>query len=528
MRSVSPHQITVNSMRMIGIGLMGFLLAGTALLLSTMNILEQGQRYVREITTGPQLVFENRSGSASTGTNEIKIQRASPDHAVILSGFPAYQSVAFIMPVDARPTSGYLQIDATSQVLVGVEGVLRISIDNTRRGELLLRSGEAGRSLQIPLSPTDFAGKQLVVSFSLQGTDPQIHCSETGGVSAVVEIETTSAIYLQLDRPEISVPDRVNSWGNMARIAWPHRLQPAEQLRRLVMGTQLRRRGVKTVFSDTNLSDALNTADLRAAVSHFPVRVTPARFELGLAQQGSNAGVRRFHRQTLWRERYDVTDDAGYRLPNQLTLNMQLGRLIGEQHWAVTVSLNNRLVFQEHVSGSLTSYSAAIELPSEVQNTANTLEVAATVYAPSKGMCDEGPERVAELLPTSRLIFGDETYSDPLVEVQNALRPIEPINIALLDRLSAADANVASHLLHRVIPPNTVFKPAGARAHITVLGAGHDRPALPQGGAAWLVTFDGASLRPNAQQVTATTDLNISGPALLVTPAGVPVRGVEG
>ena len=48
-------------MRMIGIGLLGFLLAGIALLLSTMNILEKGQRYVREITTGPQLVFEYRA-----------------------------------------------------------------------------------------------------------------------------------------------------------------------------------------------------------------------------------------------------------------------------------------------------------------------------------------------------------------------------------------------------------------------------------------------------------------------------------
>ena len=39
------HKITVKNMRMIGIGLMGFLLAGIALLLSTMNILEQGKRF---------------------------------------------------------------------------------------------------------------------------------------------------------------------------------------------------------------------------------------------------------------------------------------------------------------------------------------------------------------------------------------------------------------------------------------------------------------------------------------------------
>lgn len=53
------------------------------------------------------------------------VKRANPDHPVILSGRPTYQRGAFIVPVDARPMSGYLQIDATSQGLDGVEGVLR-------------------------------------------------------------------------------------------------------------------------------------------------------------------------------------------------------------------------------------------------------------------------------------------------------------------------------------------------------------------------------------------------------------------
>ena len=89
-------------MRMIGIGLMGFLLAGIALLLSTMNILEQGKRYLHEVTSGPQLVFEHRTPAKAQDLYEAVILRADPDHPVILSGFPSYQSVAFMMPVDAR------------------------------------------------------------------------------------------------------------------------------------------------------------------------------------------------------------------------------------------------------------------------------------------------------------------------------------------------------------------------------------------------------------------------------------------
>ncbi|MEP3295224.1 MAG: hypothetical protein ABJO27_01830, partial [Pseudoruegeria sp.] len=164
-------------MRMIGIGLMGFLLAGVALLLSTMNIVERGQRYLNELTDGPQLVFEDRRALPAAQANTATLYRSTPNHPLILSGLPSYQGVVFNMPMDARPTSGYLQIDATLQVLEGVQGVLRISIDNVRRGEMLLHPGEVGRSLRISLSPTDFARERLVVSFSLQGEGPHTFCS---------------------------------------------------------------------------------------------------------------------------------------------------------------------------------------------------------------------------------------------------------------------------------------------------------------------------------------------------------------
>ena len=289
-------------MRMIGIGLLGFLLAGIALLLSTMNILENGKRYVREITTGPQLVFEHRTPALADGSHTAILSRTNSDHPVILSGFPAYQSVAFTLPVDARPTSGYLQIKATSQVLDGVEGVLRISIHNTRRGEMLLRPGEAGRALQIPLSPTDLAGPQLVVSFSLQGTGPQRQCAPDDGVAAVVEIETTSAVYLTLDGPLSSVGDRVRAWGDMVRVGWPHWLKEEEQLRRLVLATQLSRRGVTAVFQPSERDQALSTKDLRDLLETVPGQVQAVSNGGRFAWSGANAGMRRFHRKAVWRE----------------------------------------------------------------------------------------------------------------------------------------------------------------------------------------------------------------------------------
>ncbi len=334
-------------MRMIGIGLLGFLLAGIALLLSTMNILEKGQRYVREITLGPQLVFEHHTPAVAADSHKAKLARTNSDHPVLLSGFPAYQSVAFTMPVDARPTSGYLQIDATSQVLDGVEGVLRISIQNTRQGEMLLRPGEAGRSLQIPLSPTDLAGPKLVVSFSLQGTGPQRQCGPDDGFAAVVEIETTSAVYLTLNTPLQTVRDRVRAWGDMLRIAWPSWLKEEEQLRRLVLATQLKRRGLVSVFQANAPDLALNTTNLREVLQTVATQSQPADSFGLLAQSGANAGVKRFHHKAVWRERYDLRGAVAQPLPKQLALNMRLGHLMRANHWSLSVTLNGRLVFRD-------------------------------------------------------------------------------------------------------------------------------------------------------------------------------------
>ena len=284
---------------MIGIGLMGFLLAGVALLLSTMNILEKGQRYLNELADGPQLVFENRTAVPAADVDTAVVFRSNPSQPVILSGLPAYQGVAFNMPMDARPTSGYLQIDATLQVLEGVEGVLRISIDNTRRGEMLLRPGEVGRSLRIPLSPTDFTRDQLVVSFSLQGEGSGSQCSTDEGLEAVVEIETTSAVFLTLDRTLETARDRVNAWGQLVRVAWPGWLNHDERLRRLILATQFKQRGVETVLVDGHSVDALTTLELREALPFFSLpehREQQSAWPRTIAIKGANSGLRRFHR----------------------------------------------------------------------------------------------------------------------------------------------------------------------------------------------------------------------------------------
>ncbi|WP_299771021.1 cellulose biosynthesis cyclic di-GMP-binding regulatory protein BcsB [uncultured Tateyamaria sp.] len=514
-------------MRMIGIGLMGFLLAGVALLLSTMNILEQGQHMVRQIAAGPQLVFEHRLAASAPGNDTAEILRSNPDHPVILAGFPAYQSVAFTFPKDARPTSGYLQINATTQVLAGVEGVLRISIHNTRRGELLLRPGEAGRSLQIPLSPSDFAGDQLVVSFSLQGTDTQQQCGPEDGIAAIVEIETTSALHLTLNEPLISARDRVHAWGDVVRVSWPAWLQQDEQLRRLLLGVDAKRHGLRTLFLAAGEEDALTTVALREVLATVSGASAPTVDDpQALAQSGVNAGVRRFHHATAWRARYSLEDGGKQRIPAYLDVRLALGDLFGDHLWSLTVTLNNRLLLQDSFKSKQREYEARIDLPADWQGAHNQIEIVATTNAERNGVCDQGPELVAEMLPETQLVPGEDVYAGPIDDLRTMLAALDPIHVSLTASLTAVQAEQVAGWLAQIAPPSATLKPAQQTAHIVIVNPGDMHPSLPESGSVW-VLIQGAD--------TGTVDLRPLQPGqglpakrafLLIAPAGIEIGGV--
>ncbi len=515
---------------MIGIGLLGFLLAGVALLLSTMDILEKGQRYVSEMTQGPQLVFEERTAVSASGAYQAVVHRANPNNPVILSGLPAYQSVAYKIPLDARPTSGYLQIDATFQVLDGVEGVLRISIDNIRRGEILLRPGEVGRSLQIPLSPTDFARDQLVVSFSLQGEGSHSQCSSDEGVKAVVEIETTSAIFLTLDLPLQSAADRIHAWGDMVRVAWPAWVKPQEQLRRLALATQFAQRGIQPVFVGGQAVDALSTDQMREGIGFFPAPTEAtggADLTDALAVNGANGGVRRFHHKTIWRSRFDLRGADSMPIAEAAYIDLQLGRLRASQHWSLIVTLNNRLIHQDMISGSDNAYLTKIALPAEMQSAKNLLEIALSAPHERDGPCDRGPERVAELSPGSRLIAGEATYGDSLTKLRAALSDLGSLHLGATSALTAAEAQMAAALLSQIVPHHADLKPSAAKAQIIVIAAQDVPLSLPTDDSIWLVTMAAGTRELTVQDLRGQATLPRTGVALLVVPAGMDISGVS-
>jgi hypothetical protein len=520
----------VENMRMIGIGLLGFLLAGVALLLSTMNLWDRARWAVQTQMNGPQLVFETPAAMPVSDQNTSVIARSNPDNSVILTGFPAYQSVTFNLPLNARATSGYLQIDATLQVLAGVEGVLRISIDNMCRAEMLLHPGVVGRSLQVPLSPTDLAREQLVVSFSLQGNGPPTQCQTDTGLAAIVEIETTSAVHLTLDRPLTTARDRVNAWGGVVRVGWPQWLEPMEQARRLVLAAQFKQHGVPTVFIEGHSADALSTGELRQAfpqLAHGRPAPTEMTWPRKVAATGANAGLRRFHDATRWRINVDLRGDPEMRIPSTLDLRLTLGRQAIADQWSVVVTVNERLVFEDLLDRTETGLAQRIPLPAEMIAASNLIEVTVASTRRQGTACNLLIELIAEMLPETTLIAGDAAFSDALSQLQKHLADLGQLRVGTMSVLNAADADAASDLIARVVPVGVTLKPQTQRAEIVVVTPNDTLVALPDTAPMWFVSRDVTARDLTITPLTAKAILSPRTIGLLIVTGGIDLAEIS-
>ena len=463
-------------MRMIGIGLMTALLAAIAMLLGQQGFWASGWQVLRGmVTDAPGLVFETPSTTdlpAGSSGFAAQIPRATPQGPLILSGLPAYQSASFLLPVEARALSGYLHIDASVQALTGVEAVLRVSIDKTRRAELLLHpdrlSGGAGRSLRIPLSPLDLSRERLVVSFSLQGRSAQAPCGPEDGTPAIVEIETTSHLALTLDRPLTGLRDRVVGWGGAVQVGWPGQGNRAAALARLMAAGQAQRGGVPVRFAPHGLAadEVLHLLpDLTAPEVADPV-TSPWPRPVAV---GANAGLRQFHRATSWRFRAGQPGDR--RVSGRLRLDLYLGQLSAQARWTVTVTLDGRLL--REVAAPAGPLTRDIPLPANTPPSA-MIEVTAYAHIPRPHLCDEGPELLAELRPGSLLLPGAMRQDDPLERLRKGLEGA-PIGLALPQELALPDAARAATLLGALLPKDMAWRAVRPeRARILVVGGGHD------------------------------------------------------
>ncbi|MCV6592334.1 MAG: cellulose biosynthesis cyclic di-GMP-binding regulatory protein BcsB [Silicimonas sp.] len=469
-------------MRLIGLGLLAFLLVSLALLLTQSAGPRLGVRALAELLTGPRLQFETAQPArqyTQDGTT-VAVRRTGPDTPLLLSGLPAYQGATFYLPVDARVMSGYLRIDASFQVLTGVEGVLRVSISNRKRAELLLRAGEGERSLRIQLTDDEIARERLVVSFSLQGARPQFPCRRDQGYSAVVEIETTSAVVLTLSEGGLSARDRVLMAGRSLRLPWSGE---GDSLR---AAAGLIRAGFDVSFGP-------------GGPGEFPKGLTPRATAppqmawSDLMRPASPVfGARRFQGAQSWRLAYDMGQAVDRRLPGVLALEMRLGRQPMGGKWHLSVLLNGRLVADElRDGGGVLATRVPLPVAAQARNNLVEISLRSTYAAPDE--CEDPPEIMAEILPSTRFLASEARHEDDLARLIGALVSRAPWGLRVQD-LTPGEAAVMAELLS-VLPVETDAEAGRAPPVVHALrkGAPLAEWARPEG--RWVVQIKAGQVR---------------------------------
>lgn len=424
-------------MRLIGMGLLAFLLAGVALSLTNSESLRLSAQLMTEKVLGPRLAFETSADNqAEIVAGKAVVRRTHIGTPIILTGLPAYQSATFYLPIDARPSSGHLKIDTTMQILSGVEGVLRVSIGNKKRAELLLRPGETSRSFRVALTMDDLAREQLRVSFSLQGDGPRYYCDQEGGLEAIVEIETSSAVHLTLESGLSSFRDQVMVNGRTVQLALPSENQSAV----LVAAHKLLASGLDFAFSGdgVDLTTAASFADELKAIIEAPHFAWSESTRLGSGLYK----MRRFRDDHTWRILYDFAGSASRILPAQFDLEMELGRQQDDAPWLVLVALNGRLVTQ--VPAQSGAFFQSVALPAEFHQRSNALEITAVPFQSATGECTQSPKVVAEIRSSSTFQVGNVAIEDPLLSVIDMLSSGWSLRA---NGLSGPEAHIAAELL---------------------------------------------------------------------------------
>ncbi|MEW7007636.1 hypothetical protein [Lentilitoribacter sp. EG35] len=461
-------------MRTIGIGLMAFFIAWAVFLLSSHNIPQRGLRQFNELAFGPQLVFEAETFNTSElGKNEKVFFGFTRNAPIILTGLPSYQSAAFPLPIDARPVSGYLQIDITSQVLDDVNGVLRISINNTKRGEMLLYPGEVGRSLLVPLLSEELAKERLVVSFSLLGEYETNSCTSKNGIQAIAEIEATSGLYLNLDRNIQTPRDQVLSRGRLISIHWDNKFSKREKNILTNYGTSFIRDGEKVIFKTSEAAGGLSIEELEILRTTLPrIKSNQQQWPYYVANSGVNFGVRRFYKSTSWRIKYKPSQFSGRTLPSAIDLSLMLSGLRQETNWMVSVTLNGSLIHTETLESQTSKYRRKILLNERSQIANNLIEVTLNSSENHDGICNNGPILIAQMEQDTVLLAGSERLDDQFHGLQNALKSVGEIGISGNENITDNQANLFAHILASALPETIDIGDTSGGAQIYFLERG--------------------------------------------------------
>lgn len=437
------------------------------------------------------------AGEPKLTATELKLLRPKQRSWIGLTGFPDETEIRFPVPVAGGFLDGELDLRFDAQLAQSGDGLLSISVNGTRRSEIVLNTGHNAYDVRIPLDAGDLLANHVLVELSTRGTTKSgQNCpTDAANSGAAVSVLPESAMILRSMR-ESRHPDTV-----LMTMAEPLKIQlgTTEEAQAIAVWTmqRMKRSGVEAI-----LVDRMQASPSIEVIDHGPVEVSRGRN--GNVVLAGNDGIARaiaFHRADLrppdgltawpvsaaqlttetkvenflgakrWTIPYNIADLPLGRMPTNFSLALKTSTQPEDFEWEVRVSLNENLLQSSRFAGSIADINMDIALPTRVQGLSNKLVIELIDTSPNQSICRAGPDAQAQLLPETALTADGPQPTDgwgALVRQLAEAAMVSPGNHGLVD---VSQATRAATMLGQFLPmqANTLVTPDAAAVTITLV-----------------------------------------------------------
>lgn len=409
-----------------------------------------------------------------------------------LSGFPSFAKIIIPLPRSVTLTEGRLRLSLSTQMAETGVGTLRVSVNNTRRADVVLKTGEDRRSLLLGLTPEDLGRPRLVVSLTVQGDAFSGVCPSRPSRGVVVDILPESGVELahseELSDPlDIWLADTkparfyMNASDDAAQradsILLAARLKQLQHNVEFFPQTDAENAAVQILSVDRSQSEELSydnqtgrltIKDPNFAVTSFASDTTQSLADLLSGPLSTipadentileDDSTRTFFRSHRWRLNYDLTERRAGHAPSQMRLALKTSNQLEGADWLVRILLNNNLLTSYQLDTGSDVFEKIIRLPAELQLPDNEIAVDLLTTDITNSICDPGLEVAAQILPETKLSGEAVTNAQIPIHAVNALGEPGRVSMTAEPQLSSAQAAIASSLVAYVLPQDTLVE----------------------------------------------------------------------
>lgn len=427
------------------------LIASVFALISLALVVSQHPRFVEQTRqlispdASPDEDRTNASGNWEDQFDHTSVIYRQQDSWQALSGFPSFVRLSFPLPQKAELVDGRLRLELHTQLAQSGVGSVRVAVNDERRAEVVLNTGQEQRSLLLALTPDDLAGAYVTVSLSAHGDAFQGACPSRPARGVVIDVLPSSGLELAHVQP---LDDPMDIWiahSHTARIPLGSATDTSQQADQVLLAARLRQAGLNSGFARppapqlvTNTDDTVNTVARLMIDRGQNAPLLYNRDEVAFSFKDPNTSLvdlfgeenvklvdlmsgtsktnsmkdepgivdtslQSFFRSNRWRLAYDLVETNGARAPSRLQLTLNVAEQLPGADWLVNVSLNDTLLSSNRLQNPGAPYTSVIPLPAVLTQVRNEIVIDLKTTRDDSDLCDPGLEMAAQLLPGSGL-----------------------------------------------------------------------------------------------------------------------------